>query len=531
MTGHGASGAADRRTPLIVPSPASATSTTRSGRSAAARSTAVAVGGERRAHAAGGLDQADPDDRRPRQLVDQVGHGERGRPRASAAIGGAIATGYQRCWGHTAAGCSPVAWASSAASVSLRSSPASYDWAGLRATTISPRRRSARAQPARHPGLADLGAGAGDQRPAAQAGCSHRHGPAPSPSGVERRQPSRSTCSSVWAADSATRRRDVPGGHRRRADGGHEQALRAAGRRRRPARRASSPSTTGTIGVGCPGRSRSTWRRSRATSARALGRPHDPHGGQRGGHVGGGRRGGEDERAGTVAEQVDVPPGPGDEPAERAERLGQRAHPQHGHAPGAGGCGVDAGARARRAPRRAPERAVAGAHVDQRGDVDHVAVHRERAVGHDQRRAPPAAVDVDEQLGQVVEVGVAVDPHLGPGQAGAVDDRRVVELVGQDRHVGARRASRAARGWRRTRWGTAAPPRRPSTPPARPRARRGAGASRRPAGTRPVPAPQRSRAAWAAATTARVVGQPEVVVGGEGDDRRARRARRSRAPS
>ena len=58
-----------------------------------------------------------------------------------------------------------------------------------------------------------------------------------------------------------------------------------------------------------------------------------------------------------------------------------------------------------------------------------VAVHREHAVGHDQRRA---AVRVAQAPGEVVDVGVAVDERLGARQPAAVDDRGVVELVGED---------------------------------------------------------------------------------------------------
>ena len=61
------------------------------------------------------------------------------RPRAAAAIGGAIAAGYQRCAGHTSHGSCPLAAASNSASVGRPSW--AKDWAGLRAATGTPRWR------------------------------------------------------------------------------------------------------------------------------------------------------------------------------------------------------------------------------------------------------------------------------------------------------------------------------------------------------------------------------------------------------
>ncbi len=55
-------------------------------------------------------------------------------------MGGANATGYQRCSGHTVVATSPVAWARTWASVVA--SPVSKDWAGLRAATRWPSARS-----------------------------------------------------------------------------------------------------------------------------------------------------------------------------------------------------------------------------------------------------------------------------------------------------------------------------------------------------------------------------------------------------
>ena len=69
-------------------------------------------------------------------------------PSASAAIGGAIATGYQRCAGHTSDGGSPVAAPSTPASVLAGSSVRSKDCAGLRVDTGVPDARSRRASAA-----------------------------------------------------------------------------------------------------------------------------------------------------------------------------------------------------------------------------------------------------------------------------------------------------------------------------------------------------------------------------------------------
>ena len=158
---------------------------------------------------------------------------------------------------------------------------------------------------------------------------------------------SRSTCSSVWAADSATRRRLVPGGDGRRPDGGHEQALRRAARatpQRAPPRRRARPARSATGG---PARTASTWPRSRATSASPSADRTIAQRGEGGGGVAGRGRGGEDERPGRVHEQVDDVASAGDEPAERAERLRQGADPHDGRRSGASTAG-----RARRGPRR-----------------------------------------------------------------------------------------------------------------------------------------------------------------------------------
>ena len=58
-----------------------------------------------------------------------------------------------------------------------------------------------------------------------------------------------------------------------------------------------------------------------------------------------------------------------------------------------------------------------------------VAVHREEAVGDDQRRPRAGRA---QPPGKVLEVAVAVDEGLGPRQPASVDDAGVVELVAED---------------------------------------------------------------------------------------------------
>ena len=74
-------------------------------------------------------------------------------------------------------------------------------------------------------------------------------------------------------------------------------------------------------------------------------------------------------------------------------------------------------------------RAVAARELAQPAELRDVAVHREEAVGDDQAAV---AGQPAEAPGEVLEVAVAVDERLGPGEAAAVDDARVIELVGED---------------------------------------------------------------------------------------------------
>ena len=117
-----ANGAAESRTALIVPSPAGATSTTVSALERTAEAHAVAVGGERRARSTGTFDERDRAGvgaARSRPTRSPIVNA--GSPSTSAAIGGAIGTGYQRCAGRR----SPAARRSRAPSSSASVLPSS----------------------------------------------------------------------------------------------------------------------------------------------------------------------------------------------------------------------------------------------------------------------------------------------------------------------------------------------------------------------------------------------------------------------
>src|SRR5207249_12077206 len=126
----------------MVPSPASATSTTRSGSSAAHKSalspskaigerTPPTVSTHRTSGSGGGQ----------RNSATKSATENTGRTSTAAAIGGASAAAYHRCSGHTSFGCSPVAAASTSASVGPASA-LSYDCTGFRAATVVPEVRS-----------------------------------------------------------------------------------------------------------------------------------------------------------------------------------------------------------------------------------------------------------------------------------------------------------------------------------------------------------------------------------------------------
>ena len=265
---------------------------------------------ERRPRSARALDERDAGaGRRGASSRDEVGDREAAAsPSASAAIGGAIGTAYQRWRGHTVSGGSPVASAEHLG-VGRAGSPGANDCTGLRAATVdaaAPRRRrsSRRAHhvlPTSVP--VPVTTTVGHARPELLASASR--------SSV---RPGR-RCARPRARRAAA---TCPARHRRRADRRDEQpALEQRGAPRRAAR-ASSPHTTGTIGDGWPGRSRSTFARSRARSCVALGGPRTTRERrERGGRVGRRRRGREDVGAGPVHDQVGERGRAGDEAAER----------------------------------------------------------------------------------------------------------------------------------------------------------------------------------------------------------------------
>ena len=111
------SGAAESRTALMVPSPASATTSTMSGASRPARSTASpsAAIGDRTPPAVSTIPTSIRSGQRSSEASSATVNDA--RPSTSAAIGGAIATSYQRWGGHTSCGRSPVASARISASV------------------------------------------------------------------------------------------------------------------------------------------------------------------------------------------------------------------------------------------------------------------------------------------------------------------------------------------------------------------------------------------------------------------------------
>jgi hypothetical protein len=129
-----------------------------------------------------------------------------------------------------------------------------------------------------------------------------------------------------------------------------------------------------------------------------------------------------------------------------------------------------------------PPGATEGGDVGHRG---HVAVHGEDDVGDHQGGARRRL----QQGLEMVDVAVVVDGDLGARQTGPVDDRGVVELVGQDADPAVaedtenqRASASSSSSWQ----------------------------GRLPVTSRlaPEPEPQRSRASWAAATTAGCVERP-----------------------
>ena len=274
----------------------------------------------------------------------------------------------------------------------------------------------------RHPGLADLGSGAGNDN-------DRSSGVRASPKTSASAATSRSICGSVCAALTVTRRREVPGATVGGRIAGTTSPC-ASSVRRGLDRSLLFAAHEGQDRRRVPGRSRST--SAAEVSRRAL-RPsrdrHDPQCGECRGGVGRGRRGGEDVRAGPVLDEIDVACRTGDEAAERGERL-----------------------------RTGPDAQHVGAVFDRQGRSE----HRVRLVEHEQcvllraqarrarrrrrcrrpsrtrvslttsaRRGAPIA----QEGVQMVEVAVPVDGHVGGREPAPVDDRSVVQLVGADQHA------------------------------------------------------------------------------------------------
>ena len=154
----------------------------------------------------------------------------------------------------------------------------------------------------------------------------------------------------------------------------------------------------------------------------------------------GGRDGVREEvRPRALAQQLDHLAAAGDVPAAgAADRLAQGAGEDVHAAAGAGALGRAAAARAEDADGVRvvdhDHRVVALGEVADRRQVRDVAVHREHAVRGDQPAARAGRL-LELRL-QIGHVAVAVAQPLGLDQADAVDDRRVVQLVGDHGVVG-----------------------------------------------------------------------------------------------
>jgi hypothetical protein len=160
--------------------------------------------------------------------------------------------------------------------------------------------------------------------------------------------------------------------------------------------------------------------------------------GERAGDRRRGKRRREDERARRVDEVAGHCAVAGHERAVGAERLPERADDH-----------VDLVLEARLGDSAAPAgtdgsgpvslvdhhaQPVARRKLDDPLERRHVAVHREHAVGDDQR--PTALRLLDAPL-EMVEIAVVVDEHVGAREPAAVDDRGVVELIGEHDVAGA----------------------------------------------------------------------------------------------
>ena len=174
------------------------------------------------------------------------------------------------------------------------------------------------------------------------------------------------------------------------------------------------------------------------------------------------RRGREDEGAGGVDEEVDRLGVGADVGAVGAERLAEGADDDVDLAAEAGGGDRAATAGADRAGgvrlvdhQPAPWRRASSSSSGSGATSPSI----EKTPSVTISAAPAAAWS--QAPGEVLEVAVAVDEGLGPGEPAAVDDAGVVELVGEDDLARARPAPRSRRCWRGSRSRTAAPPRSP----------------------------------------------------------------------
>ena len=362
-------------------------------------------------------------------------------------------------------------------------------------------------QAGRHPRLSHLGARAEHEHQRARARPAHRRvvlrggGESPKDRRTSASASTRpATSSSVCDALSVTRRRAVPGATVGGRMAGTQMPRSAQGRRRRHGSLVAAQDD-GHDGARMPG----------SHARHVPGQPvaKDPtlggtdHGERRQGSRCIGRREcrGEDVGAGPVDEQVHPRRRAGDETTEGPERLGQGAHPQ-GVGPRQWGPGVG--------PEHGvglvehEERAVAPAAGGEVVDGGDVAVHREHA-GRS-RRWPRRPGRGAARRGGPRRGGGRRPHRRAPGGRRRRSTRGSARR--RPRAPRRRRRRRGHRGWRRSPSGTPrhVPPR--ATPPARPRVASWTGrlpVTRRDA---PAPAPQRSRASWAAATTAGWVDSP-----------------------
>ncbi len=240
-----------------------------------------------------------------------------GRPSAAAAIGGAIGTSYHRCGRAdrrrllTGRRAEHRGVRLGVVGVERLCRLAGGDRAAGGTQRTGPRRRP--------PRLADLGARPADEdeRSRARPHRSRLHG-----ASTERARARASTCSSLCAAESATRSRDVPGGDGRRPDRGHEHPLLEQGRRR-VQRDALVAEHHGHDRRGVPRAQTLDVSAEPGAQLVALGRAHDAQCGKGRTRIGRGGGGGEDVRTREVDEEVREGRGARSEPTQRAQCLGE----------------------------------------------------------------------------------------------------------------------------------------------------------------------------------------------------------------